>query len=411
MPNLTYLNCSRNPLTSIDVSKNTALIKLCCANCELETLDVRNNTELQELQCHNYNIGVIGQTSNNLTSLDLSKNPKLTTLFCEDNFYNITLDEQNSFDLSKLPGDFDVTKTSNWSEGATVSGTVLKISSPRPWKVTYDYDLGNGEKATFKLNLTYHSHGYDDLKYDENYHWQECGCGERGSLTQHTSYDNWKADGDIHYKECYICKYKMVEKHEIEVVNAKEATVFKPGYTGDKVCKKCNHTVEQGKEIPATGFGIDISGAVEDIKDFFEQIDPEIVDDIKEQIKDVIENVDPEEVADIVGQIKDIIADIDPEVVEGITEQVKDTLDKLIDVLVSIFDSEGLVPSDPDKDPESDSSTGETDSDTPNNPDEDASIGNSNESIPNTGAAAGITAFAALSVAAAAAFVSRKKKY
>ena len=41
--------------------------------------------------------------------------------------------------------------------------------------------------------------------------------------------------------------------HETALKNAKEATCTEPGYTGDKVCKICGETVEQGREIPASG--------------------------------------------------------------------------------------------------------------------------------------------------------------
>ena len=72
---LTYLNCSGNGLTSLDVSENTALAHLNCSNNELTSLDVSENTALTYLNCNN----------NELTSLDVSENTALTYLDCNSN--------------------------------------------------------------------------------------------------------------------------------------------------------------------------------------------------------------------------------------------------------------------------------------------------------------------------------------
>ena len=72
---LTFLNCSNNRLTSLDVSANTALTILGCFDNQLMSLDVSANTALTELVCY----------SNQLTSLDVSANTALTTLFCSGN--------------------------------------------------------------------------------------------------------------------------------------------------------------------------------------------------------------------------------------------------------------------------------------------------------------------------------------
>ncbi len=72
---LTFLKCSSNQLTSLDVSANTALQILLCNNNQLDSLDVRANTALQYLDCG----------GNRLTSLDVSANTALQTLYCYDN--------------------------------------------------------------------------------------------------------------------------------------------------------------------------------------------------------------------------------------------------------------------------------------------------------------------------------------
>ena len=72
---LTYLDCGNNELTSLDITKNTALTYLDCRNNELTSLDVTKNTALTYLNC----------SSHQLTSLDVTKNTALTYLDCRDN--------------------------------------------------------------------------------------------------------------------------------------------------------------------------------------------------------------------------------------------------------------------------------------------------------------------------------------
>ena len=72
---LKSLSCEHNQLSSLDVSKNTALTTLSCSSNQLTFLDVSKNTALTELTCH----------SNQLTTLDVSKNTALTTLSCSSN--------------------------------------------------------------------------------------------------------------------------------------------------------------------------------------------------------------------------------------------------------------------------------------------------------------------------------------
>ena len=198
---LTYLRCNRNQLTSLDVSKNTALTKLYCSTNQLTSLDVSKNTALTKLDCYNnqltsldvskntalgglncgYNqltaldvskntaLTWLGCAGNQLTALDVSKNTALTDLDCDknqltsldvsntdmdeldcdDNIYQIVVGNDRTFDLSTLPGNFNVAKTSYWS-GGTVSGNTLTVDSDQD-TVTYKYDCGNNKRRTFTL--------------------------------------------------------------------------------------------------------------------------------------------------------------------------------------------------------------------------------------------------------------------
>ena len=72
---LTELTCSYNKLHSLDISKNKALIDLRCGGNQLTTLDVSNNSALEVLFCN----------ENQLTELDLSMNSAIKRVWCSDN--------------------------------------------------------------------------------------------------------------------------------------------------------------------------------------------------------------------------------------------------------------------------------------------------------------------------------------
>ena len=140
-PELKELWCSDNNLTSLDVSKNIALQKLACSGNQLTSLDVSKNTNLTSLNCN----------QNRLTSLDVSQTA-VTTLKASDNQIDINVETTpRTFDLSTLPGKFDVTKATNWN-GGTVSGKTLKVNESAT-QVTYTYDCGKGCNETFTLNV------------------------------------------------------------------------------------------------------------------------------------------------------------------------------------------------------------------------------------------------------------------
>jgi Leucine-rich repeat (LRR) protein len=91
--NLTHLNCSRNNLIAIDISKNTALTKLLCFQNQIKILDVKHNTALTSLDCSNNKFTELDVSHNTaltylncgwsqLTELDITNNPVLTDLQC-----------------------------------------------------------------------------------------------------------------------------------------------------------------------------------------------------------------------------------------------------------------------------------------------------------------------------------------
>ena len=93
---LTYLDCDDNLLPSLDVSRNTALTELYCNDNQLTALDVSQNTALETLFCRinqltsldvsrNTALTYLSCAVNELTSLDVSANTELTDLSCSNN--------------------------------------------------------------------------------------------------------------------------------------------------------------------------------------------------------------------------------------------------------------------------------------------------------------------------------------
>lgn len=105
-PELEDLDCSENQLTQLDVSKNPNLKRLVCYENKLTSLDVSGNTSLTELYCYtnqltslnlgeNANLDILNCVVNRLTSLDLSGNANLTRLACSSNLLT-SLDVSNN---------------------------------------------------------------------------------------------------------------------------------------------------------------------------------------------------------------------------------------------------------------------------------------------------------------------------
>ena len=111
-PELEDLDCSENQLTQLDVSKNPKLKRLVCYKNKLTSLDVSGNTSLTELHCYtnqltslnlgeNANLNKLNCVVNRLTSLDLSGNANLTILSCSSNLLT-SLDVSNNPNLILL---------------------------------------------------------------------------------------------------------------------------------------------------------------------------------------------------------------------------------------------------------------------------------------------------------------------
>ena len=244
---LKHLECTKNGLTSLDVSSNEALERLVCNKNPLTELDVSKNAKLTSLDCNGCGLTSLKFGSavssmecdeNQLTVLDISQNTKWTDLRCGDNkltslsfnenavtsyasiytgnnHYQIAVDADGIYDLSQLPGDFDVSKTSDWTHGER-NGTKLKVT-PGSTKVTYNYNTGSTPHTGLRtFNLDVHWHNYR-WKHDGTKHWRECITANCPGLTDAQEaphvYDNAKD------KDCNTCGY-VRPLYTVTTVNA-----------------------------------------------------------------------------------------------------------------------------------------------------------------------------------------------
>lgn len=109
---LTTLDCSSNPLSNLDVTQNLKLETLNFASSQLNSIDVTQNLKLTNLNCRANQLSSLDVTqnselvsldcmSNQLTSLDVTQNSKLISLLCDANQL-IGLDVSQNLDLSNL---------------------------------------------------------------------------------------------------------------------------------------------------------------------------------------------------------------------------------------------------------------------------------------------------------------------
>ncbi|CAH8286597.1 gliding motility-associated-like protein [Mariniflexile fucanivorans] len=162
--NLIDLNifwCAKNQLTLLNVSQNTKLISLVCDTNQLSTLNVSKNTNLGVLICENNQISSIDITQNTLLSrfecgnnsisnLDISKNLSLVFFSCENNQLSILNTEINNA-LSTVNcsnntlGELDFSKNSNL--------TSLDCSSNQLCRLNLKNGNNNNAHVNFSNNI------------------------------------------------------------------------------------------------------------------------------------------------------------------------------------------------------------------------------------------------------------------
>lgn len=247
---LKHLECTKNGLTSLDVSSNEALEGLFCYGNPLTELDVSKNDKLTSLDCRRCGLTSLKFGSavssmecdeNQLTELDISQNTKWTDLRCGDNKltslsfnenvvmppvpsiytsnnrYQIAVDADGIYDLSQLPGNFDVNKTSDWTNGEQ-NGTKLKVT-PGSTTVTYKYNTGSAPhtgRRTFNLDVHWHNYRW---KHDGTKHWRECTTANCPGLTAEQVAKTTHDYTDAKDNDCNTCGY-VRPLYTVTTVNA-----------------------------------------------------------------------------------------------------------------------------------------------------------------------------------------------
>ena len=105
---LTFLYVNDNNLSSVDLSQNTALVRLICPNNNLNSLDLSSNTNLEFLSCGDNvltSLNVANGNNVNFTVFVANNNPNLTCIEVDDVAYSTTnwknfVDSTASFSLN-----------------------------------------------------------------------------------------------------------------------------------------------------------------------------------------------------------------------------------------------------------------------------------------------------------------------
>ena len=125
-------------------------------------------------------------------------------------------------------GDWQKDKTQHWKECRCGKKTEVGNHTFDDWTITKEpttTETGSRErtcsicKYTQTETLPVHTHDVHDeaWKYDETQHWQECSCGEKLNVANHT-YGDWKVtkeatetEAGSRERDCTVCEYVQVE--------------------------------------------------------------------------------------------------------------------------------------------------------------------------------------------------------
>ncbi|WP_346707663.1 LPXTG cell wall anchor domain-containing protein [Massilistercora timonensis] len=125
-------------------------------------------------------------------------------------------------------GDWQSNDTQHWKECRCGEKIEVGDHTYGEWKITKEpttTEAGSRErtcsicKYTQTETLPVHTHDVHDeaWKYDETQHWQECSCGEKLNVANHT-YGDWKVTKEATETEagskergCTVCKYVQTE--------------------------------------------------------------------------------------------------------------------------------------------------------------------------------------------------------
>ena len=203
--NLTELNCSYNQLTTLDVSKNAKLSILECYNNGMEELNLGDITNLSWLLC----------AENNLTELDVRKNPYLERLHCRHNKlrrlvigknYSLTMlylmdNQLTSLDLN---GKWEIWNfdyaVQSYAIDVNEDGTFDLTSLPEGFDASKTAEWKGGTRVGNTLNVNSHEVRYE-YNTGSNYYrqkWMEVKLKVNGHKYQ------WQHDDTKHWRTCAL---------------------------------------------------------------------------------------------------------------------------------------------------------------------------------------------------------------
>ena len=125
-------------------------------------------------------------------------------------------------------GDWQKDETQHWKECRCGKKTEVGNHTFDDWTITKEpttTETGSRErtcsicKYTQTETLPVHTHDVHDeaWKYDETQHWQECSCGEKLNVANHT-YGDWKVtkeatetEAGSRERDCTVCEYVQTE--------------------------------------------------------------------------------------------------------------------------------------------------------------------------------------------------------
>ena len=159
----------------------------------------------------------------------------------------------------------NITYTWQWYKGDKLieegkNNEVIKVNEPGTYRVVIVADHGYGtesDPAEKSIVIGAEDHSYPDKwESDETKHWKECTiCGTKNSETEHSGGTATCKD----QAECGICgaAYGDLDPQNhaggTTVLDKKEPTCTKEGYTGDTWCLGCNTKIADGQAVAAAG--------------------------------------------------------------------------------------------------------------------------------------------------------------
>ncbi len=248
---LDKFDCSNNRLTSLDLSQVGYSSTFYCAGNELTELDLSKLHQIRNLDCsYNKLTSLILNPDchpwtfkcsyNRLSSLSVIMESKVPVFSCVMNECYVYLDGERRLDLTALGG-FDPARASNLA-GGSISGNMLTFDVGADF-VTYDYDVGDGRIASFKLTdagrVVYHGAVAVDCASDMY------GVAEYYSFGGRL-YRDPECKQEIDRLGSVMTKFE----HKLIYVMHKEATCCEDGITEHWSCEVCGRKfVGENKDI------------------------------------------------------------------------------------------------------------------------------------------------------------------